>query len=170
MPEQTRISDPAEARRALAEKTKDVGFAMLTTIGPNGEPHTRPMSTHEVDDDGSLWFFTYADSTKVGDIAANPRVAVGYADPGKNLWVSVTGDAAVVRDEGQVHERWSAPLKVFCPDGPDDTRIALVKVTPLAGEIWDGPSTMVGQAIAFARTFASGAETPPGDNVKLDLR
>lgn len=169
MPEATTITDPDEALAVLTEKTKDVRFAMMTTISPTGEAHTRPMATHVAEPDGTLWFFTYADSQKAHDVEGNPHVALGYADPGKNLWVSVSGTAELVRDVDKRRELWSAPLKAFFPDGPDDPDVALLRVTPAKGEVWDGPSSAVGQAIAFARTLASGAKTPPGDDIKLEF-
>lgn len=169
MPEASTISQPDDAISALKDKTSEVQFAMLTTTGADGELHTRPMGTQEMDPDGTLWFFSYADSQKVRDIAGNPQVSLGYADPGKNLWVSVTGTAELVRESAKVHELWQAPLKVFFPDGPDDPNITLLRVTPHKGEIWDGPSSAIGRAVAFARTYASGAQTPPGDDIKLDL-
>jgi general stress protein 26 len=169
MPEVTTVSDPSDALEALKDKTKNVRFAMLTTIGQGGETHIRPMATHEVGADGVLWFFTYADSQKALDVTANPHVGLGYADPAKNLWVSVSGTAELVRDQALVGELWSAPLKAFFPDGPDDPRIALLRVVPVKGEFWDGPSTVAGRAVAFARTLASDAKTPPGDDVKLEF-
>ena len=169
MPDTGTITDPQEARSTLAEKTEDVRFAMFSTVGARGELHSRPMATHEADEDGTLWFFTYADSQKVRDITANPQVGLGYADPGKNLWVSVSGSAELVRDQAKVEQLWSAPLKVFFPDGPQTPGIVLLRVTPADAEIWDGPSSVAGRAVAFARTLASNSSTPPGDDVTLDL-
>ncbi|SDQ15367.1 pyridoxamine 5'-phosphate oxidase family protein [Quadrisphaera sp. DSM 44207] len=169
MPEASTVDDPSESVGLLTEKTKDVRFAMMTTIGADGEPHCRPMATTDVGPDGVLWFFTSTDSQKARDVAANPNVGLGYADPGDNLWVSVTGTAELVRDRAKVQELWSAPLKAFFPDGPEDPEVALLRVTPTKGEVWDGPSSAVGRAVAFARTLASGAQTPPGDDVKLEF-
>lgn len=169
MPEATTIHDAATAISALKDNVNDVQFTMLTTRGPGGELHTRPMATHDMDPDGTLWFFTYADSQKALDITGDPHVGLGYAEPKDNLWVSVSGTAEVVRDPAKIHQLWKAPLKVFFPDGPEDPNVALLRVTPIKGEIWDGPSTAVGRAVAFARTYASDATTPPGDDVKLEF-
>lgn len=169
MGDDTQISDRGEAVKALADKTGDVRFAMLTTVGTDGVPRCRPMATHEVGDDGTLWFFTYAASKKVRDVQAGSRVSLGYADPGKNLWVSVAGTGEVVRDDATKKRLWSAPLKVFFPDGPEDPEVVLLKVTPAEGEIWDGPSTTIGRAVAFAKTYATSAQEPPGDDVRLDF-
>lgn len=170
MGEAETITDRDEAIRALADKTSDVRFAMLTSIGADGVPRSRPMATHEVGSDGLLWFFTYEDSQKVRDVQVNPRVSLGYADPDKNLWVSVTGTAALVRDRDKLQELWSPALRVFFPDGPDGGDVALLRVTPEEGEIWDGPSSTVGRAVQFAKTYATDAQEPPGADVELRMR
>ena len=163
------ITDRGEAINALAQKAKGVRIAMLTTIGADGTPRCRPMGTREVGPEGELWFFTYEDSRKVRDVRDNPRVSLGYADHEDGLWVSVAGTAELVSDRAKAKELWSPFLRAFFPDGPDDPRIVLLRVTPEEGEIWDGPSSAVGLAVAFAKAYASGAKEPPGDDVKLDL-
>lgn len=60
------------ARRAtsaerLAELIEGIDIAMLTTVGPEGWLVSRPLSTQQASFDGErLWFFTEADSPKVG--------------------------------------------------------------------------------------------------------
>jgi general stress protein 26 len=45
---------------------KDIEYCRLTTIAENGILHGRPMSTNgEIEPNGDLWFFIYANSTKV---------------------------------------------------------------------------------------------------------
>ena len=85
------------------------------------------------------------------------------------MWVSVGGTAKVLSDHAKVKDLWSAVLRAFFPDGPDDPEIVLLRVTPEEGEIWDGPSSAIGLAVAFAKTYATGAKEPPGDDTKLDL-
>ncbi len=46
----------------LKSKIADVDFAMLTTLERDGDFHSRPMYTFEMEGDGSLWFMTYGDS------------------------------------------------------------------------------------------------------------
>jgi general stress protein 26 len=123
MTQTRKITDRNEAIGELTEKIKDVRFAMLTTAKPDGRLRTRPMATQEVAFGGDLWFFTDANSAKVKEIQANPQVTLGYADPGKNLWVSVTGAAEISRDRAKMKELWNPVLKAFFPDGLPSTSI-----------------------------------------------
>lgn len=164
-----RITDRSEGIRVLNEKIKDVRFAMLTTITPEGEPYSRPMATQEAEFDGELWFFTEGTSAKARHIQTNPQVNLGYADPDKNTWISVTGPADIVRDRAKIDELWNPVLKTFFPDGKDDPNLVLLRVQPEHAEIWDGPSSAIGQAVQFAKSFVTGGKEPPGDDVKVDL-
>ena len=52
----------------------------------------------EVEFDGDVWFFSAADSRKVGEIEATPRVHLSYVDRDQWRFVSMTGRARIVRD------------------------------------------------------------------------
>src|SRR5689334_858328 len=54
--------------KKLGELIKDIKFAMLTTVEPDGSLHSRPMATQEVEFDGDLWFFTGASTAKVDEV------------------------------------------------------------------------------------------------------
>ena len=54
----------------LAEKMKDIDFAVLSTRTENGAIAARPMSNNrEVEFDGDSYFFTCDDTRTVSDIA-----------------------------------------------------------------------------------------------------
>jgi general stress protein 26 len=91
----------------LRDKIKDIRIAMLTTLEQDGDFHTRPMATHEVDTDGTMWFFTYDNSHKVDEVKNDHRVSVAFSDPGSELYVSTTGTAEVVKDKAKINDLWS---------------------------------------------------------------
>lgn len=63
----------------LAEKMKDIDFAMLATQARGGGIASRPMSNNrEVEYDGDAWFFTEESALLVGEIEANPAVNLSY--------------------------------------------------------------------------------------------
>ena len=73
-------------------------------------------------------------SPKVSEISKDGQVNLGYPDPSKNDYVSVSGRAEIVRDKATIAEKWSEPLKAWFPDGKDDPQIALIRVHPDKGE------------------------------------
>ena len=51
--------------KKLAELIKGIKVAMLTTVCADGSLRSRPMVTQDKEFDGTLWFFTPAESPKV---------------------------------------------------------------------------------------------------------
>ena len=80
----------------LRELIAGVRFAGFTTIGPDGDLRSRPMTTQLLEPADQLWFLGAASSEVVTDIVANPKVNVMYSDPDSARWVSVTGRASVM--------------------------------------------------------------------------
>ena len=65
----------------IAKLMRDLDFCMLTTHTKGGGLRARPMSNNgEVEFDGDVWFFSAADSRKVREIEATPRVQLSYVD------------------------------------------------------------------------------------------
>ena len=63
----------------LAEKMKDIDFAILSTRTGSGAIAARPMSNNrQVDYDGDSYFFACDDSGSVADIEGEPRVGLAY--------------------------------------------------------------------------------------------
>lgn len=140
----------------LKELTRDIRFAMLTTVTEEGALHSRPMFTQAIDDEGFLWFFTYADSQKVEDVEHERHVNVSYADPDKNRWVSVVGRARLVSDKAKMRELWSPMLKAWFPKGLEDPNIALVRVRVESAQFWDQPRGRMVQLLGLARAVITG--------------
>jgi general stress protein 26 len=140
----------------LGELIKGIRVAMLTTVDSEGCLHSRPMATQDAEFDGTLWFFTEADSLKIHELERDRHVNLSYANPGDSKYVSVSGTAAVVRDHARVKELWSPFYKAWFPKGVDDPNIALLRVAVDKAEYWDSPSSAVVRLIGFAKAVATG--------------
>ena len=160
---------PAEGVGKLAELIKDIQYAMLTTALPDGTLRSRPMATQKAPFDGTLWFFTDADSAKVYEVRRDNHVNVAYADPAHNRWVSLSGTASVVRDKAKVKELWTTGLKAWFPDGPEDPNIALLRIDVGDAEYWDAPSNKMVQVVGFVKALATGRRYDPGENEKIHV-
>ncbi|CCH53980.1 pyridoxamine 5'-phosphate oxidase-related FMN-binding protein [Fibrisoma limi BUZ 3] len=163
---QTQTLQPLELHK-LKEEIKDIRTAMLTTQREDGEFHSRPMATHDVDDDGSMWFFTYKNSNKVREIQQNDRVSLGFVDTGDETYVAISGNAEVVDDRQKIEELWNDVLKTWFPDGKDDPNITLLKVTTHSGEYWDRPGGKMMQLFEMAKGALTGQPDTSGRDEKF---
>ena len=163
---QTQTLQPLELHK-LKEEVKDIRTAMLTTQREDGEFHSRPMATHDVDDDGSMWFFTYKDSNKVREIQQNDRVSLGFVDTGAETYVAISGNAEVVDDQQKIDELWNDVLKTWFPNGKDDPNITLLKVTTHSGEYWDRPGGKMMQLFEMAKGALTGQPDTSGRDEKF---
>lgn len=153
----------------LAEMIQDIDFAMFTTLDRDGSLRSRPMSTQKTEFDGNLWFFTEASSAKADEVEDNQHVNLSYADQDSNRYVSVSGQATLVRDKAKAKELWNPVLKAWFPQGLDDPNLALLRVTVNKAEYWDAPSSKVVQLVGFVKAVATGQTYEPGENEKLTL-
>jgi len=128
----------------LAKAMRDIDFAMLTTRAEDGSKAARPMSNNgEVEFDGDSYYFTWEDSRMVREMAGDPQVGLTFQGAkgllGKPpLFVSVEGQAEVIRDKGSFAEHWTSGLDRWFEDGVDTAGIVMVKVHATRIHYWDG--------------------------------
>ena len=161
----------AEALETLSDLIHDIRIAMLTTIDPDGLPWSRPMAVQQSDPfDGTLWFFTGADSDKVPHIEARPEVGVVFAQPDDQAYVTLAGRATISNDRAKIAELWSEPLRAWFTDGPDDPQIRLIQVDLDRAEYWDSPSSAVMYALSYVKAVVTGEPaTDTGEDVQISF-
>ena len=162
----------ADDLKKVGELIKDVNVAMLTTTAEDGSLRSRPMATQKEKDEtftGSLWFFTSDDSGKISEIYHNRHVGLSYANPSKNIYVSLSGIATVVHDRAKAAELWSPLLKAWFPGGLDDPSLALLHVNVTYAEYWHVASGKM--VILFKEAKAAITGEPPkiGEHNKLTV-
>lgn len=126
---------PDQTREHLLEMIKKFDIGMLVTRDRDDRLHARPMALAEIGEDGELWFVTGMHTGKVEEIAADAKVAITMQSA--MAYLSVSGEASLVRDHARVQKLWKEQWRVWFPDGPDEGDICLVKVRPTQGEYWD---------------------------------
>lgn len=128
----------------LAEKMKDIDFAMLSTRTRSGAIAARPMSNNrQVDYDGDSWFFTCDETGTVEDIAGEPQVGLGYqAKSGmlgmRPFFLAIEGQAELIRDKSVFAEHWTKDLDRWFKDGVDTPGLTLIRVRARRLHYWDG--------------------------------
>ncbi|WP_207426218.1 pyridoxamine 5'-phosphate oxidase family protein [Pedobacter sp. SYSU D00535] len=155
--------------RELAGKLKDIKIALLTTITATGKPHSRPMYTFELKDDGIIWMFISRESRKVKEIEANPEVVLNYSNPTHDLYVTINGRAEISNNPTKVEELWSDRFKAWFPYGKDDPNLCLLKITPEEAEYWDSPDLLLAQIVNLVKNTFSGNAYIEGENKKIDF-
>ncbi len=159
--------DPIGHVARLVDKAR---LCMLTTMNADGQHVARPMALQEVEFDGDLWFFTYEDSAKVREVQVSPQVNVSFSNDKNSEWTSISGTARLVHDRAKAEELWSAPLKVWFPDGLETPGLALLKVQAVSAEYWESPSSKVVKLLGAARAAVTGdPDKFPGTNETVKL-
>lgn len=162
-------STQIEKLEKLTKLIKKIDFGMFTTIDDSGLLRSRPMSTQEVENHDTLWFFASLDTPKVNEILHQPQVNLSYANPSKQEYVSVSGVADIVRDEQKMKELWKPILKAWFPNGLEDPELTLVRVRIEQAEYWDSPNSTVVQAVGFVKALVGGESYEGGENEKIAL-
>lgn len=128
----------------LAEKMKDIDFAVLSTRTASGAVAARPMSNNrQVDYDGDSWFFTCGDAGTVADIEGDPNVGLAYqAKSGmlgmRPFFLTIEGRAELIRDKAEFADHWTKDLDRWFEQGIDTPGLTLIKVTAERLHYWDG--------------------------------
>jgi general stress protein 26 len=151
-------SNPGDLAK-VSELIRDIRVALLTTVDQNGRFHTRPVQTLQVDADRTLWFFTDWSSPKVDELHHDVRVSLGYADPAKNVYVAVSGSGRLLRDIKKAKQLWSIEQRAYYPDGPEDERLALLRIHMERAEYWIAPGRA---SYLVAAVTAAVTGTPAG--------
>jgi general stress protein 26 len=127
---------PAKKIEDLYALIEGIDIAMMTTRLPDGQLVSRPMSTQKRRPDVHLWFVAVDGSHKLGELAAEPHLNLGYFKDFQ--WVSVSGTATLSRDRARIRELYQPDWKAWVEDeggdkngGPDDPRFVLIEVRAL---------------------------------------
>ncbi len=120
----------------LVTMIEAVDVGMLTTEDKNGHLRSRPMVTQRAEE-GVLWFLSAKDTPKILEVQKDSEVNVSYADPNKEIYISVSGVARAFQDPAKVRELWDSAAQRWFPDGPDSPSITILKVQITQAEYWD---------------------------------
>lgn len=128
----------------LAERMKDIDFAMLSTRSEGGQIGARPMSNNrDVTYDGDSYYFTTDDTLMVKDIARDPQVGLSFQGKAgllrqRPLFIAIEGRADLIRDRSLFEAHWNSDLQRWFKDGPDTPGLVLIKVHAERAHYWDG--------------------------------
>ncbi len=150
---------PEEAH--FLELLREFDTATVITRTRTGELHGRPMAIAQVDEQGTLWFITGVDSTKVLEVRGDSRAMVSLQSPRR--FVTINGHFELVADHAKVAELWKEPYRVYF-DGESDPEIVLLRFTPFDAEYWDSAGARgIKHAFEAAKAYLKGQKIDPSE-------
>ncbi|WP_255602642.1 pyridoxamine 5'-phosphate oxidase family protein [Polymorphobacter megasporae] len=119
-------------------------FCQSSAKSEGGELAGRPMSNNgKVEYQGDSYFFAYDSTRTAQDIGREPKVGLSYQGSGGLLgkppiFISIEGDASLIRDKQAFASRWSKDLERWFPEGINTPGLVMIKVSATRIHYWDG--------------------------------
>ncbi len=157
------MSQTESNHATLWKLIKDIRFGMLTHRADSGELHAHPLTTQnkDIDEQSQLYFFIPKNGELYQRLQRDSQVNVNYADPGKDSYVSLSGNAGFIEDMAKKEALWSPMAKAWFPDGVTDPNLALLSVRIGHAEYWDVKENKMLQLFKMAAAAVTGK--PPKD-------
>lgn len=150
------ITESAKHIEKLKELANGIQTAMLTSTHDDGSMRSRPMMLQQIDNEGCLWFFTAKNGQKIEAMLHHPDVNVSFSHPGREKFVSISGQASLVDDRAKIAELWTAAAKPWFPEGIYDPNLILLRVDMTGAEYWDIKSGLLGLVTGYIKATVTG--------------
>lgn len=123
---------------------------------------SRPMGTQGVDEDGTIWFFSARNSLKNIQVERESKVYLMYADTGKHSYLTLKGNARIVKDREKIKALWNPMAKAWFEEGADDPDITLIRVIPDEGHYWNTKNGKLVSMLKIAAAALTGSKMDGG--------
>ena len=148
--------------KKIAELTKGIHIAMMTTVAHDGSMSSRPMAVQDKPFTGALWFLTSSTSGKVDEVNQDQHVTLTFAEPSDSKYLTLKGRASVSRDRTKIKELWNPMYRAWFPKGPDDPEVAVLRVDVHEGDYWEASSSKIVMRAKYLAAAVTGGEVPVG--------
>jgi general stress protein 26 len=139
----------------LRDLVASIRVAMMTTTDHEGNLTSRPMLALLREHDDAIWFMTQTGTEKLSEIAGDTRVNLAFVGS-QGECVSVSGRVTVSRDVDVIEELWHPTYRAWFPEGKDDERLMLMRVTVDRADYWQAPTSRVVRIIGMATALVTG--------------
>ena len=146
----------------ISDLVQDIKYGMLTTVEADKSLRSRPMAARQLDQDGTIWFFTYDNAPKCDEVKTDHHVNVSFSEPKSQKYVSLSGQAEISHDRAKMEEVWTPIYKAWFPKGLEEPHIALLKITVDKAEYWNSPNGAIVRVVGLAKALLTGKKA---DNV-----
>lgn len=142
----------------LNDLIQNFDTAMMTTLGRDGQMHSRPMATQKPQPDSPIWFVAALETAKVEDLQKDSRINLAYYRPSDRAWVSLSGRASLDTNKERIQRLWQEDWKIWFPDGPQQEGLVLINVIPETATYWEPEKGRIGTMIDLAKAYLKGQE------------
>jgi general stress protein 26 len=160
-----------DPHKRLWELMKHMRYGMLTHRHSNGRLYAHPLTTQNksLEPDMVLYFFV-SKKTELGTrIREDGSVNVSYADPQKDTYVSITGEASVSDDLRMKQHLFNALARAWFPGGAADADLELIQVRIVHAEYWDIKESKTTQLYKLAKAAVTGKQPTLGEHRELEM-
>lgn len=145
----------------FAAKIRHLDCGMLTVCDGGHRLRSRPLTQLQVDEEGQIWFLTSDELEFTRELSTRPHVNVSFADNKERLYISVAGQAELLKDRKKAEQLWKPAMATWLPGGVDDPHLTLIKVAIESAEYWDMHSSGMAQLLDTAMSALTGATPSP---------
>jgi general stress protein 26 len=155
-----------EAQKKFKSLATSIDFAMMLTHLDQTPLHAIPMSTKRVDDNGTTYFLSNADSEHNANIESDSRCQLLYSEKHSMEFVSVYGKAFISRDKALIHDLYGSTDNNWF-EGKDDPNITVITFHPEEGHYWDSKSNALVSLFKMGYGAITGEKTDVGQSGSL---
>ncbi len=98
---------------------------------------SRPMSIHQVDDEGNIWFISSKESNKNFEKVKDNRVQLFFTSMADSYYLSVFGDVSIYNDKEAIDKIWNPIANAWFEESLNDSTVIVIKVVPTNVYYWD---------------------------------
>ena len=157
-----------EALKKLKDLATSIDFTMMATNLSKKPIHAIPMSTKKVDDTGTIWFLSGADSEHNANIEKDSSVQLLYAKPGDMEFLSVYGVATITKDKAILKELYGKSDDAWF-DGLEDPNLTAIKFKPESAQYWDTKSNKLVSLLKMGYAAVTGDKVELGETGSLNV-
>ncbi len=141
---------------------------MLTTAFSGGL-RARPLDARPDREQGAILFLTDVRGLKDDEVAAHPDVCFAIAAASENIYLSITGRAAILEDAQTAARIWKSTDDVWWPRRENDPNVRVLRIDPATAELWDGPRSSLMASWEFAKARLTGRKPELGEKRKTTI-
>jgi general stress protein 26 len=134
----------------VAREMMERSSCTFVTVNDKSLPYARVMDPLAPDQNFVVWLATNPRSRKVQHVSANPNVVLHYVDQDENGYVSLYGQAELVKDTLEMESHWKPEWDKFYRNKSSDC--LLIKVKPTRLEVIDYKHGLSGDPVSWQPT------------------